>query len=279
MTSERVPLAGVVGWPIAHSKSPQIHQYWLSKYKISGYYVPIGVESKDFKETLRSLPKLGFVGVNITIPYKEQALNMASSVTDRARSIGAANTITFLPDGTIHADNTDGLGFINNIKLQELNWDSSAGPALVLGAGGAARAVISSLLSEGTPRIILANRTKSRAEMLQKHFGTRVEVRNWNDVTELLSEAVTIINTTSMGMVGQQNLDLNFNKAQSTALVTDIVYTPLKTRFLENAEKLGLKTVDGLGMLLHQAVPGFHKWFGTMPEVDKHLREIVLSNS
>lgn len=277
MTPERIPLAAVVGWPISHSKSPRIHGYWLKKYGIQGHYIPVGIRLQEFESALRSMSKLGFVGVNVTIPYKESVLAMANSVSDRAALIGAANTISFRADGGIHADNTDGIGFINNLRQEEPAWDPSAGPAVVLGAGGAARAVISSLLAEGAPKIILTNRTRARAETLQQHFGGRVEVRNWIDAPDILADAATIVNTTSLGMVGQPPLEISLAKAAFGALVTDIVYSPLKTNLLIEAEQRGLLAVDGLGMLLHQAVPGFHDWFGTKPEVDAELRAEVLA--
>lgn len=277
MTSERIPLAGVVGWPIAHSKSPRIHSYWLKKYGLDGYYIPVGIRLQEFEETLRSMPRLGFVGVNVTIPYKESVLAMANSVSDRAALIGAANTVSFRADGGIHADNTDGIGFINNLKQEEPEWDATAGAAVVLGAGGAARAVISSLLDAGAPKVILVNRTRARAEVLQEHFGGRVEVRNWIEAPDVFADAATIVNTTSLGMVGQPALEISLAKAPFGALVTDIVYTPLKTDLLLQAESRGLLAVDGLGMLLHQAVPGFHDWFGKKPEVDADLRAAVLA--
>jgi len=276
-TPERIPLAGVVGWPIAHSKSPRIHGYWLKKYGIAGHYIPVGIRLQEFETALRSMPKLGFVGVNVTIPYKETVLAMANSVSDRAALIGAANTISFMADGGIYADNTDGIGFINNLRQEQPAWNPSAGVAVVLGAGGAARAVISSLLGEGAPKIILANRTRMRAENLQEHFGGRVEVCNWADVPEAIADAATIVNTTSLGMVGQPALEFSLAKAAAGALVTDIVYSPLKTDLLMQAEQRGLMAVDGLGMLLHQAVPGFQHWFGTKPEVDANLRATVLA--
>jgi shikimate dehydrogenase len=277
MTPERIPLAGVVGWPIAHSKSPRIHGYWLKKYGLQGHYVPVGIRLQEFETALRSMPKLGFVGVNVTIPYKETVLAMASSVSDRAALIGAANTISFTADGGIYADNTDGIGFINNLRQEQPVWNPAAGVAVVLGAGGAARAVISSLLNEGAPKVVLANRTRMRAETLQEHFGGRVEVRNWNEAPEIIADAATIVNTTSLGMVGQPKLEFSLKNAAAGSLVTDIVYSPLKTDLLLQAEQRGLMAVDGLGMLLHQAVPGFQQWFGTEPEVDADLRETVLA--
>ncbi len=278
MKPERVPLSGVVGWPIAHSMSPLIHGYWLQKHQIKGQYVPLGIEPQKFEEVLKVLPDLGFLGVNVTIPFKERALKTADRVTDRAALIGAANMLTFKPDGSILADNSDGIGFVNNIKQSVPSWDASAGPAIVLGAGGAARAVIAALLAEGAPQVFLSNRTVSRAEALQAHFGERVIVSEWDSTPGPVSEAATIVNSTSLGMVGQPPLQVNLDTAQATVLVTDIVYNPLRTKFLEQACSLGLSTVDGLGMLLFQAVPGFESWFGGQVTVDDALRELILGS-
>jgi shikimate dehydrogenase len=276
MTNERIPLAGVVGWPIAHSKSPALHGYWLRRYGIAGQYVPIGLRLQDFEAGIRALPKLGFAGVNVTIPYKESALVMAASVSDRAALIGAANTLTFRSDGGFYADNTDGEGFLNNLKSKVPDWRSKNGPAVVFGAGGAARAVISALLSDGAPKVILINRTISRAEVLRDHFGARVEVLDWHKAADAFDGASTIVNTTSLGMTGNAPLTIDLAKAPQSALVTDIVYTPLKTEFLRTAEQNGHPVVDGLGMLLHQAVPGFEAWFGRKPEIDEETRKVVL---
>lgn len=276
MTDERIPLAGVVGWPIAHSKSPALHGYWLNKYNIKGQFVPLGIKPQDFETALRALPKLGFRGVNVTIPYKETALAMAATVSDRAALIGAANTLVFREDGSFRADNTDGVGFINNLKENTKNWQVHDGPSVVLGAGGASRAVISALLSEGAPQIILANRTKQRAEILKEHFGARVSVVDWAHIEDAMGGAVTIVNTTSLGMADGPPLKISLRKAPKSALVTDIVYNPLKTEFLLQAEKRKNPVVDGLGMLLYQAVPGFEDWFGVKPEVDQDLRDAVL---
>ena len=277
MKSKPIPLAGVIGSPIGHSKSPKLHGHWLKKHEIVGFYIPIELTHETFEQGLRALPMLGFKGVNVTIPFKEKALALADVVTDRAALIGAANTITFLKDGRIQADNTDGYGFIANLKQNAPEWDASSGPALVLGAGGAARAIVSALLSERAPEIILANRTRNRAEMLRDHFGARVRVVDWNGVLSSVAEAATLVNTTSLGMVGQPPLSVSLDKIQRGTLVTDIVYTPLKTPLLEQAEVHGCITVDGLGMLLHQAVPGFENWFRKKPIVDQELRQAVLA--
>ena len=276
MNIESPPLAGVIGWPISHSKSPALHGYWLKRYDLAGYYVPVGLSQDNFESGLRSLPKLGFKGVNVTIPHKETVLALADSVTDAASLIGAANTVYFHVDGSIGVDNTDGYGFIRNIRQHAPNWKPEGGPALVLGAGGAARAVVWALLNEGVPSVRIANRTRIRADMLAEHFGARVEVIDWNYASDAMDGAMTIVNTTSLGMKGQPELQVKFDAAPKAALVTDIVYTPLITPFLERASAHGLTTVDGLGMLLHQAVPGFESWFGHLPEVDDDLRQAVL---
>lgn len=277
MSTSVTPLAGVVGWPIKHSKSPALHGHWLERYDLPGKYLPIALSPDEFESGLRKLSKKGYKGVNVTIPHKEAVLKFADSVTDRAALIGAANTIHFHADGTIGADNTDGYGFIQNLRQNATDWDPKSGPALVIGAGGAARAVVWALLNEGAPTVRLANRTRIRAENIANHFGANVEVVEWNEVSEAMDGAVTIVNTTSLGMEGQPELRVNFDAAAQTALVTDIVYTPLITPFLEKAIAHGLSTVDGLGMLLHQAVPGFESWFGHTPEVDDELRQAVLN--
>ena len=277
MNPEAPRLAGVIGWPIAHSRSPRLHGTWLRRHGVSGNYVPIALRVEDFDEGLRSLPRLGFRGVNVTIPHKERALALATSVTDRAALIGAANTVSFGPGGEIRADNTDGYGFIANLRQSAPQWRASAGPALVLGAGGAARAVVSALLTEGAPEVRLANRYRSRAELLREHFGARVVVVDWARAEEAVDGAATIVNTTSMGMAGRPDLSLRLDAAPPGALACDIVYEPLMTGFLLHARDCGLVVVDGLGMLLHQAVPGFEAWFDLRPEVDEALRAAVLA--
>ncbi|WGI22051.1 shikimate dehydrogenase [Amylibacter sp. IMCC11727] len=269
------PRAAVIGWPISHSKSPRIHGHWLEKHGISGEYLPLGITPEDFVAELAILPENGFVGANVTIPHKETALAHATEVTDRARAIGAANTLVFLPNGGYRADNTDGEGFINNLKQNAPDWAASSGPALVLGAGGASRAILFSLLAEGTPEILLANRTKARAETLASEFGDSITVIDWDTISDATTGVSTIVNTTSLGMTGQAPLEISLHCSPNT-LVTDIVYAPLQTDLLKQAAAKGCQTVDGLGMLLHQAVPGFEAWFGTRPTVDETLRQIVL---
>jgi shikimate dehydrogenase len=277
MTDKKIPLAGVIGNPISHSRSPLIHGHWLRKYGIKGYYVPMHVEHGDLEAVLRNLPKLGFRGVNVTIPHKVSVLSIADIVTDRATLIGAANTLTFTAEGKIHADNTDGYGFIASLRQGAPNWDAKAGPALVFGAGGASRAVICSLLDAGAPEIILTNRTRHNADMLKSEFGARVKVVEWVQAGNVVEEAATVVNTTSLGMSGKTEFRVPLDGLKSNAVVTDIVYEPLETTLLKAAKDVGCVTVDGLGMLLHQAAPGFERWFGKMPEVDDETRRIALS--
>lgn len=274
--SEAPLLAGVIGWPIGHSRSPALHGHWLARYGIRGHYVPMAVAPGNLAEVLAALPKLGFRGVNVTIPHKETVLAQADEVTGRAARIGAANTLTFLPLGGFRADNTDGAGFIANLRQARPEWRPVEGPALVLGAGGAARAIVQTLADAGAPEIRLANRTRVRAEALAASAGDVVRVVGWNEAEAAMEGATTIVNTTSLGMKGQPPLEIGFDAAPRDALATDIVYQPLVTPFLQRAAEAGLATVDGLGMLLHQAVPGFETWFGRRPEVDDELRAAVL---
>ena len=274
--TDRIPLAGVIGASVAYSKSPLVHGYWLRRYGLPGHYVPMNVASDDLESVLATLPKVGFRGVNVTIPHKERALDLADTVTDQAALIGAANTLTFR-DGKILADNTDGHGFITNLRTGAPDWDPTAGPAAVLGAGGAARAVIASLIGAGVPEIHLSNRTRTRAEMLRSEFGTKIVVREWVQAGNMIEGAATVVNTTSLGMTGHPELRVPLDGLASDAVVTDLVYAPLETRLLREAREIGCRTVDGLGMLLHQAAPGFERWFGRRPEVDEDLRQAVLA--
>lgn len=276
MTLLKIPLAGVIGHPIAHSKSPQLQRHWLKNLGISGYYIPMDVSPENLAQVLESLPKAGFVGVNVTVPHKERVMELAHQITDRAALIGAANTLVFRDDGTIHADNTDGYGFIENLRQGAPDWVPTAGPAAVLGAGGAARAVVSALLDAGVPEILISNRTRLRSEVLQQDFGKRLKVVDWVQAGNMLEEAKTVVNTTSLGMIGKPELRVPLDGLQPGTVVTDLVYAPLKTRLLAEAEAAGCTTVDGLGMLLYQAVPGFERWFGQRPTVDAATRAAVL---
>lgn len=275
-TAHNIPIAGVIGAPIAHSKSPQLHGHWLRGLGIRGHYIPMEVQPENLEDALRALPKLGFRGINVTIPHKERVMEIADLITDRATLIGAANTIIFRADGKIHADNTDGYGFIQNLRQQAPDWLPAAGSAVVLGAGGAARAVVAALLEAGVPEIQLTNRTRIRADQLQDEFGNRVRVAEWIQAGNLLESATTVVNTTSLGMVGKPEMRVPLDGLQRGTVVSDLVYTPLQTRLLREAEAKGCVCVDGLGMLLHQAVPAFERFFGTRPEVDEATRAAIL---
>lgn len=276
MSLDRIPLAGVIGSPIAHSKSPSLHMHWLKSLGIAGHYIPMDIAQDDLADVIKMLPKMGFVGVNVTVPYKETVMELADLVTDRAALIGSANTLIFRKDGKIHADNTDGYGFLQNLRQKAPEWNPKAGPTVVLGAGGAARAVIAALNEAGVPEILITNRTKQRAEKLKKDFGKRLRVVDWVQAGNILEEATTVVNTTSLGMMGKPPLRVPLDGLQKGALVTDLVYAPLRTHLLNEAEKAGCVTVDGLGMLLHQAVPAFERWFGVRPDVTDETRAAVL---
>ncbi len=272
----RIPLAGVIGSPISHSKSPRLHAHWLRKYGIQGFYIPMDISQSDLAEVLQTLPKLGFVGVNITIPHKETVLGLADLVTDRAALIGAANTLIFRKDGKTHADNTDGYGFVQNLRQSAPDWQPQSGPAAVIGAGGAARAVVASLLEVGVPELRISNRTRTRAEALRSEFGTKIKVFDWVQAGNMLEDAATVVNTSSLGMVGKPDLRVPLDALSPHAVVNDLVYTPLQTSFLTHAKEIGCTTVDGLGMLLHQGAPAFERWFGVRPDIDEELRRIML---
>ena len=276
MTLKKIPLAGVIGTPIAHSKSPRLHHHWLRRYGIPGYYIPMDIASDDLEAVLETFPKLGFVGLNVTIPHKERILALADVVSDRAALIGAANTILFRSDGKIHADNTDGYGFIENLRQGAPEWSPKSGAAAVIGAGGAARAVVTALIDAGAPEIRISNRTKSRAETLRQEFGVKIKVYDWVQAGNMFEAASTVVNTSSLGMQGKPPLRIPLDGIERTAVVTDLVYAPLETELLAYARSIGCRTVDGLGMLLHQAAPGFERWFGVRPEVDEDLRQAVL---
>jgi shikimate dehydrogenase len=271
-----IPLAGVIGSPVGHSRSPTLHGHWLRTLGIRGYYIPMEIAQADLEQAMRAMPRMGFVGVNVTIPHKEKALAIADLVTDRAALIGAANTIIFRKDGKIHADNTDGYGFIENLRANAPHWAPSAAPAAVFGAGGAARAVVASLIEVGVPEIRIANRTKTRAEVLHDEFGGKVVVYDWVQAGNMLDGALTVVNTTSLGMEGKSEFRVPLDGLSPHAVVNDLVYTPLETAFLARARQNGCTVVDGLGMLLHQAVPGFERWFGVRPTVDEALRNVVM---
>ncbi len=268
-------LAGVVGCPIAHSRSPRLHRHWLARHGVQGDYVAMEIARSDLAEVVRVLPKAGFQGINVTVPHKITALSLAGEATERARRIGAANLLVF-EDGRVLADNTDGEGFLNSVRQSAPQWEPSAGPATVLGAGGAARAVVVALLDAGAPEVLLTNRTRANAVSLREEFGNRIRVFDWVQAGNAVEEGVIVVNTTSLGMSGNPELRVPLDGLRPGQVVTDLVYSPLETRLLREARQAGALAVDGLGMLLHQAVPAFERWFGVRPEVDDALRDAVL---
>ena len=276
MDEARPRLAAVLGNPISHSKSPRMHNYWLKQNKLNGYYIPIKVELENFEETIWTLVSMGFSGVNVTIPHKLSALKIADESSSTAQYIGAANTLTFTKENKIYADNTDAYGFINNIKCKYPDWDPKKGMSVVLGAGGASRAVIAALLSEGSKEIIVLNRTIEKAEALKEDYDNKITVESWKNINEVAASCSNIINTTSLGMNNESLIAIKPNAIPETALVSDLVYTPLETNFLKMAKNRGSRTVDGLGMLIHQGVPGFEAWFGQKPLVTEELRKILI---
>ena len=276
ISENTVYLAGVIGNPITHSKSPKLHNYWLSKYKINGFYIPFSVSNDKLETSIKSLIELGFSGVNITIPHKTSVLSFADSITDRAALIGAANTLYFSKNGKIHADNTDGYGFIQNIVDEIPDYDFYDKTALIYGAGGSARAIASALLSNGVKEVGITNRTRSKAQIISENLGAKVSVVDWRAAPDTITKVDIIINATSMGMVGQPDFSQPISRAKKTALVVDIVYNPLITGLIKEAKKLKLKTVGGIGMLINQAVPGFEHWFQKKPQVDEEIRRFII---
>jgi len=265
--------ACVIGWPIGHSRSPLIHNYWIKQHGLDAEYRREAVSPEQFGDFITHLVERGYVGANVTVPHKETALAM-SEPDDRARAVGAANTL-WLDGGRLRSTNTDVAGFIGNLDATAPGWDRGLRCAFVLGAGGAARAVLFGLLERGVGRILLANRTAERAAALRTQFGDRVQPVRWGDLDALMPEAGLLVNTTSLGMAGQPPLTIDISHLPANAVVNDLVYVPLETALLAAARSRGLRTVDGLGMLLHQAVGGFERWFGMRPQVTEALRALV----
>lgn len=270
------PRACVIGWPVEHSRSPLIHRYWLDQYGIDGAYEKEAVRPEDLKDFLQKLWSRGYVGANVTLPHKEAALRAARSADEAAIAIGAANTLWLDPDGALHASNTDAYGFMTNLEAQAPRWKDTGGSVVVLGAGGAARGITYGLLKAGVPRILLTNRTRARADTLAEAFGAGVKVIDWKARDSALPACRLLVNSTSLGMKGQEPLSIDLAALPDDAVVADIVYAPLETPLLKGARARGLATVDGLGMLLHQAVPGFERWFGVRPRVTEALRAMLV---
>jgi shikimate dehydrogenase len=270
----KAKLAGVIGWPISHSRSPQLHGFWLDRHRIDGAYVPLAIAPENIKTALAGLAAAGFRGLNVTLPHKLAAFAACDTIDDNARRIGAVNTIIFGDDGKMRGSNTDAFGFVENIR-QNSRWQSG-GVAVVLGAGGAARAVCVALIDSGVTEIRVLNRTRERAEALARDLGRPLAVADWSRRADLLADATMLVNTTSLGMTGQPPLDIDLDALPPDAVVNDIVYVPLETGLLAAARARGNEVVDGLGMLLHQARPGFEAWFGVKTEVTEELRNFVL---
>ena len=268
--------AGVIGWPITQSRSPSIHGTWLNELGIDGSYEKYAVEPNELPSFIENLQHNGVAGLNLTIPHREQVLSLVDEITDEVKTIGAANTLWFQDDKLI-AGNTDGYGFLTHLQTSAPKWQATK-PAVILGAGGAARAIIFALLQAGVPEIILTNRTQERADQLAKEFGNKLSTIAWQNKEEALIRCGLLVNSTSLGMTGKPALEINIETLPNQAVVYDIVYAPLETDLLKAARLKGLATVDGLGMLLHQAVPGFEKWFGTRPQVTQELYQKVVED-
>lgn len=266
-------LAGIAGWPVSHSRSPRLHGFWLRRHGIDGAYVPLPIEPAHFADAIRGLARAGFAGANVTIPHKRAAFALCDSLDHAARRAGAVNTLVF-QDGRVAGSNTDGGGFLENLRAAGV--DPAAGPALLLGAGGASRAVAAALLDLGVP-VQVANRTRERAEALAREL-PGLRVLDWEARSDAVAGAALLVNATSLGMQGHPPLALDLHAAAPSMAVCDLVYVPLETRLLAEARALGLCCVDGLGMLLHQAVPGFEAWFGVRPVVDDELRRFVAAD-
>lgn len=273
--SGKAKLAGVLGWPVSHSRSPRLHGFWLQQAAIDGAYLPLAVSPDDLAQVVRALPRMGFRGANVTVPHKEAVMDLCDRVDPLARRIGAVNTLVFHQDGTIEGRNTDAFGFMENLRQGAPDWDPRAAPALVLGAGGAARAVVAALQDAGVPQIRLVNRSRERAEKLALDMGGEISV--CDHAGPAMADIGLLVNTTSLGMQGQPPLDLDLDPLPVSALVNDIVYVPLMTDMLTKAKARGNHVVDGIGMLLYQAQPGFAAWFGTSPAVTQALRDAVLA--
>ncbi len=269
--------AGVMGWPVAHSLSPRLHGYWLAQHGIDGLYDALEVTPDRLAERLAELADEGVAGVNLTLPHKQAAIVLMASLSPAAQIIGAVNTVVVGDDGSLAGDNTDAFGFMENLRDGAPRWSAASGPAVIIGAGGAARAVCHGLLEAGAPELRLVNRTPARAESLAAMDNRRIKALPWAARAETLEGAALLVNTTTLGMAGQPALDLDLAALPPEALVTDIVYAPLETPLLAAAGRRGNPVVDGLGMLLHQARPGFAAWFGVMPEVTPGLRAHVLA--
>ncbi|MCX7232553.1 MAG: shikimate dehydrogenase [Burkholderiales bacterium] len=268
-------LAGVMGWPVAHTRSPAIHNHWIAQHRLKGAYVQLPVQPERLEAAIRGLPALGFAGCNVTVPHKVNAMRFMDELHPAARRVAAINTIVVQPDGRLLGMNNDGAGYIQSLRDADATWRGNAGPALVLGAGGAARAIVVALLDEGVPELRITNRTLERAQALAEAVGERVKVVPWAERNEAMAGVSLLVNTTTQGMHGQSTLDVVLDALPRAAMVSDAIYIPMETPLLAQARLRGHRTVNGLGMLLNQARPAFESWFGVMPEITPELRAAV----
>jgi shikimate dehydrogenase len=273
--ADRFLLAGVMGWPVMHSRSPMLHNYWFAKHGLAGTYVPLAIEPGQVGPALKALRPLGFAGVNLTIPHKQEAMAIVDEVDDVAKRIGAISCVVVRADGSLFGTNNDCYGFIDNLKRQFPEWRANAGPVTVIGAGGGSRAVCYALAREGVKDIRLVNRTTARARALADAFGGPIRAHEWDERHELLEGVAMVVNTTSCGMVGQPPLDIRLDRLPQQAIAADIVYIPLETPYLAAARARGHRTINGLGMLLSQGRPAWKAWFGIEPEVTSELRQLI----
>jgi shikimate dehydrogenase len=277
MSDSPFVLAGVMGWPVAHTRSPAIHNHWISRHGLKGAYVQLPVHPDRLEAALRGLPALGFAGCNVTVPHKVSAMHFMDELHPTAQRVAAINTIVVQPDGSLLGMNNDGAGYIQSLRDADPTWRGDAGPALVLGAGGAARAIVVALLDEGVPELRITNRTLERAQALAEAFGERVKVVPWAQRNDAMAGVSLLVNTTTQGMHGQPPLDVALDALPAAAMVSDAIYIPMETPLLAQGRLRGHRTVNGLGMLLNQARPAFKAWYGVMPEITPELRAAILA--
>ncbi len=272
---DRFLLAGVMGWPVTHSRSPLLHNYWFQQHKLAGTYVPLAIAPARLNPALRALHPLGFAGCNLTIPHKQEAMKCVDEVDTVSKKIGAISCVVVRPDGSLAGTNNDCYGFIQSIRHEQPGWRADSGPSVVVGAGGGARAVCYALVEAGAKAIRLVNRTFDRAKKIAEDFGGPIDALSWEQRHDALEDAAMVVNTTSQGMLGQSALELKLDRLPLRALVLDIIYIPLETPFLRAARERGNPTINGLGMLLHQGRPAWRAWFGIEPEVTPELRAVM----
>ena len=268
-------LAGVMGWPVAHTRSPAIHNHWIARYGLKGAYVQMPVHPDRLEAAMRGLHALGFAGCNVTVPHKVSAMALMDELHPAARRVAAINTVVVQPDGRLLGMNNDGAGYIQSLRDTDPTWRGDAGPALILGAGGAARAIVVALLDEGVPELRITNRTMERAQVLAEAFGDRVKVVPWSERNDAMAGVSLLVNTTTLGMHGQPPLDVALDALPLAAMVSDAIYIPMETPLLTQARLRGQRTVNGLGMLINQARPAFASWFGVLPDITPELRTAI----